>query len=250
MKTDVAAFPRNLRRFFRNRKSASLPTSVDLLFMHTTREQHPIASGELTLEGVLHFPSPSGTHPAVAICHPHPRFGGSMENNVVIALTDALCDAGVAVLRFNFRGVGGSEGAFDRGAGEVDDAIAAVESLSIHPRVLPGRIGIVGYSFGAWMALEACTRATTPVAVASISCPMQPFNRLSSVEMLQPKLLVLGDSDHNFPVEQFRFIATRFRGTKRAEIISEADHFFRGRESAVCSLVVDFFKERLLDGRA
>ncbi len=90
-------------------------------------------SGDLTLEGLI--ANPGGNAPAAVVCHPHPMYGGSMYNNVVDAILAAMWQTGYATLRFNFRGVGASEGEHDGGPGEVDDAIAATAFMLAQPGV-------------------------------------------------------------------------------------------------------------------
>ena len=205
-------------------------------------------SGELTLEGALHLPERSGRVPGVVVCHPNPRRGGDMDNGVVVALTRSICNAGVAALRFNFRGIGKSGGSHDRGVGEVQDALAAVDFLALHDRIETSRVGIAGYSFGARIALEACAQSGGIQAVASVACPVGAFTELGAREMLQPKLLVCGDRDHDFPADQFRFLARRFDEPKEVELMSGADHFFAGRQEALAEIVAGFFAGRLGNG--
>ena len=80
-------------------------------------------SDGLNLEGILYLPQETGRFPGVVICHPHPRYGGDMDNVIVATMARALCEVGIAALRFNFRGVGMSEGEFDRHHGEINDAV-------------------------------------------------------------------------------------------------------------------------------
>ena len=201
-----------------------------------------IDSGDLAIEGLLHLPSHmAGKVPGIVICHPHPRYGGDMNNNVVLGLTDRLTKDGFAVLRFNFRGVGGSEGSFDWGGGETDDADAALETLALRDEVDGSRIGIAGYSFGAAVAIQSATDSTMTHAVAAIACPAPQFRAFSGMEILQPKLFVLGDHDHNFPVDQFRFLCRRFADPRQSEIVSGADHFFRGSEPLLGEMTSEFF---------
>ena len=164
-----------------------------------------------------------------------------MYSSVVIGVADRLTTNGIAVLRFNFRGVGESEGAFDWGSGETDDAEAAVEELALADGVDASRIGIAGYSFGAAVALQAAMGSSTIQAVASIACPAAQLRAFSGLEVLQPKLFVLGDHDHNFPADQFRFLTRRYADPCEAEIVKGADHFFRGTESEVGDLASQFF---------
>ena len=164
-----------------------------------------------------------------------------MYSSVVIGVADRLTANGIAVLRFNFRGVGGSEGEFDWGSGETDDAETALEAISLTEGVDASRIGIAGYSFGAAVALQAAMGSPTIQAVASIACPAQQLRAFSGLEMLQPKLFILGDHDHNFPADQFRFLTRRYADPCEAEIIPGADHFFRGSESEVGEIASRFF---------
>lgn len=205
-----------------------------------------IDSGGLSIEGMLHLPGDAADKvPGIVICHPHPRYGGDMNNNVVLGLTERLTKDGFAVLRFNFRGVGGSEGAFDWGGGETDDADAALETLSLRDEVDGSRIGIAGYSFGAAVAIQSATDSTTAHAVAAIACPAPQFRAFSGMELLQPKLFVLGDHDHNFPVDQFRFLCRRFADPRQSEVISGADHFFRDHEPTLSEMTSEFFTQWL-----
>ena len=210
--------------------------------LETNDQPITIDSGGLSIEGMLHLPKDSTEKaPGIVICHPHPRHGGDMHNNVVLGLAKRLTRDGFAVLRFNFRGVGGSEGSFDYGGGETDDADAALETLSLHDEVDGSRIGIAGYSFGAAVAIQSATDSTTAHAVAAIACPAPQFRAFSGMELLQPKLFVLGDHDHNFPVDQFRFLCRRFADPRRDEIVSGADHFFRGSEALLGEMTSEFF---------
>ena len=94
--------------------------------------------------------------PGAVICHPHPMYGGSMDNNVVEAIIAAMWRRGYATLRFNFRGVGASEGEYDGGEGEAEDARAAVEFLAAQPDIDRGAIALAGYSFGAAGCFGCC----------------------------------------------------------------------------------------------
>ena len=198
-----------------------------------------------TLEGVLHLPDTDAKSAGVVLCHPHPRYGGDMNNGVVTAMARSIAAAGMAVLRFNFRGVGASEGSFSQGAGEVDDALAAVDYLALHDSIETTRVGIAGYSFGAWIALEASRVGGSIQAVASIACPMGAYNALGVNELLQPKLLVCGEFDHDFPVEHFRFLSRRFMEPKQVHVQYGADHFFGGHERDIGELTAKFMAQWL-----
>jgi len=110
-------------------------------------ERVTFKSGDLTLEGMIAYPDgdAAGPHRAAVVCHPHPLYGGSMYNNVVDAVLEALHARGFATLRFNFRGVGQSEGEFDNGKGEADDAIAAIRFLTTQKGVRATGAALAGY---------------------------------------------------------------------------------------------------------
>ena len=110
-------------------------------------------SGDLTLEGVLYMPEEGGPRPAVIVCHPHPLYGGSMDNNVVNCLCSALNAESLISFKFNFRGVGRSQGDFGDGAGEQEDVSSAISFITTLSEVDPERVGLIGYSAGAAFAL-------------------------------------------------------------------------------------------------
>ena len=158
-----------------------------------------IQSGELLLEGLLDVPTSANSKcPGVVVCHPHPRYSGDMYNTVVSGVAAELSRRGFGVLRFNFRGVGFSEGEFGWGAGECQDAKAAADFIALREEIDPSRVGIAGYSFGAAIAIQAAMDSANVQAVASVACPAAQLRALSGLEILQPKLLLQGDNDHDF----------------------------------------------------
>ncbi|MBI4234570.1 MAG: dienelactone hydrolase family protein [Chloroflexi bacterium] len=208
---------------------------------------HPVTfkSSELTLEGRLHLPVGAGPFPAVAVCHPHPLYGGDMESSVVRALCQSLPSRGIAALRFNFRGVGGSQGEFAHGAGEVEDAAQAVTYLTLLKGVDAGQVGIAGYSFGARVALQAAAQEGLVAAVALVACPGHALSRAAGADLSLPKLVLMGDQDHVTPPDQFTFLAQRLPDPKEVHLLEGADHFFRGQEETVGDLVAEFFQRWL-----
>ena len=213
----------------------------------TARDLH-FTSDDLTIEGELRLPDSTGKFPGVVICHPHPRYGGDMHNNVVMGVAGKLLENGIAVFRFNFRGVGNSEGTITGGVGEVQDAIEAVANLALQDDVDGSRIGIIGYSFGASIALEASVSNIAIQAVMSVACPMAPFREVGVQEIVQPKLLVCGELDHDFPSKQFLFLSKRFEDPKQVELVYGADHFFNGMESELGDMATTFFSPLIGSG--
>ncbi len=160
------------------------------------------------------------------VCHPHPLYGGDMDNPVVIRAAEVTQAAGYASLRFNFRGAGGSEGVHDKGRGEQEDVRAAMAALATH---LPAgsRVGVMGYSFGAAMAARA-TRPSVPQAPLGLIAP--PLG-MYDFDVLQTSpgrlLLVAGTADSYCPVEALHRLAAITSAEER--IVEGADHFFFGK---------------------
>lgn len=160
------------------------------------------------------------------VCHPHPLYGGDMDNPVVIRAAEVAQAAGYATLRFNFRGAGTSEGVHDKGRGEQEDVRAAMATLATH---LPAgsRVGVMGYSFGAAMAARA-TRPSVPEAPLGLIAP--PLG-MYDFDFLQTSpgrlLLVAGTADAYCPVEALHRLAAITSAEER--IVEGADHFFFGK---------------------
>ena len=199
----------------------------------------------LWLEGILTLPDGTDRVPGVVLCHPHPLYGGDMFNGVIIQVTSALIELGIATLAFNFRGTGRSEGKHDRGVGEVADALAAVDYLCRQERVNRNLLGIAGYSFGAGIALDAVEASHNIGAVATVACPLPPPNDMLLHQINRPKLFVQGDTDYLIPIDLFRFLVQRFKHPKHIEVLEGADHTILGYEVRVGQLIANFFNRTL-----
>ncbi len=210
------------------------------------RERASFYCGKFKLEGVYCLPDGDGRFPAVVVCHPHPLYGGSMDNNVVQAIGSALVERSLAVLMFNFRGVGGSQGAFGGGEGEQEDVRAALDWLCSQAEVDGARVGLAGYSFGAAVALAVACSDQRVKAVALVSLPlMDEAQVVRSQSALGgcsiPKLLVCGGEDFVVPMEALGRLVERTAEPKEVRVIPGADHFWWGDEGAVAQTVADFF---------
>jgi len=176
------------------------------------------------LEGRLAAgPDPKG---GVVVCHPHPLYGGDMDNPVVIRAAEVAHAAGHATLRFNFRGAGRSEGAHDKRRGEQDDVRAAMAELAARlPAGAP--IVVIGYSFGAWTAAQATRPSTPEVPLGLIAPPLGMY----TFDFLQTDpgrlLLVAGTQDSYCPPEALHRLAAQTGAEER--VIEGADHFFFGK---------------------
>jgi len=191
-------------------------------------------SGDLRLEGLLALPERDAAGAAV-VCHPHPMYGGSMYNNVVEAVLDALWKRGFATLRFNFRGVEGSEGEYDGGEGEADDAAAAVKFLA--GKTGAKSVTLAGYSFGASVAVRAGLRDPMVTGVIAVALPVGVMNIEAGERASKPLLLISGDHDSYSPLEPLRSLAEQLGGSARLEIVPGADHFFGGYEPGLSEVV-------------
>ncbi|MCS7207376.1 MAG: alpha/beta fold hydrolase [Dehalococcoidia bacterium] len=210
----------------------------------------PITTSEgLRLEGVLHKAEGKGPWPGVVVCHPHPLYGGDMDHPLVVAVAQALHTRGFCVVRFNFRGTGASEGVHSHGVKEVEDAAEALLALGMVPGVDNGRLGIVGYSFGAGIALEVASQPGMVQAVGAVAPPASALNHPAAAHTPVPKLFICGDQDHIVPAEQFQFLVRRWAEPKEVHLLEGVDHFFRGAERQVALLVADFFARWLGHGR-
>ena len=198
-------------------------------------------SAELSLEGILAVPQGTGPFAAVVVCHPHPLYGGTMDNNVVCNLCEMLTRRSLASLRFNFRGVGGSQGEFSGGIGEQEDVEAAISFLNKAGGIDPDRIGLAGYSAGAAFGLPVGAKDARIRALTAISPPLDTvrFDFLKRCD--KPKLFVSGNIDDYTPAGEFLEFCRTLSDPKECEIIEGADHFWQGHESRLATSVSDFF---------
>ncbi len=203
-----------------------------------------IPCGDITLEGLLHLPDGdprsrmTGPFPGIVVCHPHPQYGGDMYNNVVGALVRAALDSGFAALRFNFRGVGESEGTHAGGQAEPDDVKAACAFLAKGPESISGRVALAGYSFGAAMALLA-SPDVSPAGLALVSLPTIA-GELSPPDGAFPLLLVSGDRDEYSDTAVLARLAEAAGERARLEVMPGVDHFWLGSDSRLIETVATF----------
>lgn len=202
-------------------------------------------SGVLSLEGIAAIPEGAGPFPAVIVCHPHPLYGGSMDNNVVNSLCQTLTKASFVSFKFNFRGVGASQGEYAEGTGEQQDVEAAISFISTLEQVNPDRIGLAGYSAGAGFGLPiGCSDARIKALVA-VSPPLNMFDFGFLEDCPKPKLLISGSIDNYTPTDQFLEFCRNLVEPRRYEVIEGADHFWWEHESRLAARVTDFLLEVL-----
>jgi uncharacterized protein len=182
------------------------------------------------LEGMLANPERPSQAVGGVVCHPHPQYGGSMHNNVVEAVLQAMWNLGWATLRFNFRGVGSSEGEYGDGIGEAEDVVTAAEFLSSQRGVQPSGIVVAGYSFGAMAASRAAREIKNLGALLLVALPIRLGDPSSLIQIAQPVFMIAGDRDQYCPAEELKAISKNLPPRSSFEIIGGADHFFGGYE--------------------
>jgi alpha/beta superfamily hydrolase len=180
-----------------------------------------------SIEGRLEDPAGDRQPDVVGVvCHPHPLHGGTMQNKVVHTLARAMHELGTPTVRFNFRGVGGSAGAYADGEGEQQDALAVVAWA--RRRWRSERLWLAGFSFGAAVALHAAGTAR-PERLVTVA---PPVSRLQAIPASRPGcswLVVHGDRDELVPVAAVEAWVTGFEPPPELQILAGAEHFFHGR---------------------
>ena len=201
----------------------------------------------------LLIPGPAGdleaavrgtTDPAagwLVVCHAHPQFGGSMDNNVVAALVRAAGSARFGALAFNFRGVGASAGRFDGGEGETEDLLAALDYLADKEACPADRVVVAGYSFGAAVAARTLALGCAPRAMLWVAPPvaMAPLPA-DALAWPGPKQVVVGTRDQFCPRAELETVCAGATPPIPYRFIEDADHFFAGHEHEVAEVAHDF----------
>ena len=203
-----------------------------------------IPNNEIKLEAEF-FPSKNNINKScVLICHPHPQFGGDMYNNVVSSVFKIFMDNNIAVLRFNFRGVGKSTGHHTDGEGDVSDVKACVDFL-IH-NLNMAAIFICGYSYGAAIGCSAINYSQKIIGFIAISFPWDFMGEefKESTQTRKPKLFIQGTLDNIASFDRFDFHYDFYKEPKSQFIIKGADHFYWGYESIISQEVLKFVKNQ------
>jgi len=199
--------------------------------------------GDITLEGEWLFPDGKGPYPGVVVSHPYPPNGGSMQSSVITAIWQALARDSIAAFRFNFRGVGESEGSFGEGVAEREDVKAALDFAIATEGIDNGKIGLAGYSFGAMMSVPVAVRDERVAGLALVSAPLSDDNwkRLESYD--KPGIFIIGENDRIVSLELFRKQMENSTDPGQYRIIPGSDHFLDGYEEEVGSIVSRFFAD-------
>jgi len=177
------------------------------------------------------------------LCHPHPLYGGSMDNNVVLAAVSAFQKDGWTTLRFNFRGVGRSEGTPGDGLHEVEDVEAALQILKENEGIDERETILVGYSFGAWVGLRALTGRPPLRGWVAIAPPVGIWDFPIGSGLEGVKLVVAGSQDPFCPPEALDSFFNKLSEPKQRAVIPGGDHFLWGREAELKAILESWLQE-------
>jgi len=191
--------------------------------MKTGKEEKiTFPSGALSLEGLL---SRGEVDRGVVISHPHPLYGGEMRNQVVGIIQEVLAGKGWTTLRFNFRGVGRSQGEYGEGVGEQEDVRAAVQYLK---ELGIKEIYLAGYSFGAWVNAQAAQDHPDVAGSILVAPPQAMMDFFFLKDDHKTRLVIAGERDAYGPVEEIMKIVGKMNPSPPVIVIAGADHFFSG----------------------
>lgn len=190
------------------------------------------------LEGLLD----EGTTPpraAVVFGHPHPMYGGTMHTRAVYQAAKGLARVGCSVLRFNFRGVGRSDGAFDQGTGEMADFTAALDVMAARYPGAP--LWAAGFSFGSWIALETGAADPRVSALIGVAPPVarEGYTWERTLASEKPKFFVQGDLDELCPLKDLWAFYAKLKEPKEVVVIDGASHLFDGHTQEVGEALED-----------
>jgi len=178
------------------------------------------------LEAVLEKPAEEAPVGTAVVCHPHPQHGGTMHNKVAHTLARSFVNLGFAVLRFNFRGTEQSDGHFDEGIGELDDALAAIEWMRAHES--NGPLWLAGFSFGAAIAVRAAVGNEVD-GLISVAPAVSRFAAGLTSQPECPWLVIQGDEDELVSVDETLDWMNSLEPGPELQIMNGAEHFFHGR---------------------
>jgi alpha/beta superfamily hydrolase len=186
---------------------------------------------------------------AAVVCHPHPLFGGTMHNKVVYQTAKTIHRYGLPVVRFNFRGVGLSEGTHDKGVGEEHDVLAVIDFLAAEYPGVP--LLLAGFSFGSWVGLRAGCGDPRVTELLGLGLPVGDLDSRSFAYLDRcdkPKLLVSGEFDRFGPPNQLRTMVEQFpphvQENTRVAIVRGGDHFFAGHLPELDRTIAEWLLER------
>ncbi len=208
-----------------------------------------INGSEGRIEGRYHHSEHKGA-PVVLVLHPHPLYGGTMNNKIVYRLYHIFAQNGFSVLRFNFRGVGKSQGKYDEGIGELTDAATALDWLQIqNPDA--ATCWISGFSFGAWISLQLLMRRPELEGFVAVSPPANLYDFSFLSPCPAAGLITQGDKDDVVQEEAVSKLSSRLSSQHGTaidyKVVPGADHYYRGVEEEMGNVVNEYIVQRMTD---
>ncbi len=193
------------------------------------------------LEGVIHTPINAAFAPVMVLCHPQPA-SSDMQDGMIVALARSLCDAGMIAVRFNFRGVGKSQGQQTDGRLEPLDLAGAIDFALTQPGANPAKICVLGHGFGAYIALLYAPFDLRIRTIVAISLPLFRAANGFPRSFARPKLFVTGEFDEICPRYKLEPFVERLEGPKGIKVITGARHLMRGYEEAAVTAIMKYVK--------
>lgn len=195
----------------------------------------PATERGVNSDGLVEAGRTSGIRAAVVFGHPHPRFGGTMHTKTVYQAAKALARIGCAVVRFNFRGVGKSRGAWNEGVGEMQDFHAALDfARERYPNV---PMWTAGMSFGSWIALTVGAEDPRVSTLIGIAMPVSRYDYSAVGDSSKAKFFIHGERDEVCPLKEAREFYARAKDPKELVVIDGADHLFDGKVGEVADAI-------------
>ena len=185
------------------------------------------------------------------VLHPHPQYGGTMNNKVVYSIYQSFVARGFSTLRFNFRGVGRSQGIYDKGEGELSDAASALDWLQMYnPNA--SFCWVAGFSFGSWIGMQLLMRRPEITSFISVAPPANSYDFTFLAPCPSSGLMVLGDSDQIVTAESVSKLVEKLSAQRGIIIdnilIPGANHFFTGKIDEMMKVVDDYLDKHLPEG--
>ncbi|MEM9783067.1 MAG: alpha/beta hydrolase [Pseudomonadota bacterium] len=202
------------------------------------------------LEGRYH-PNGDRDSPIALVLHPHPQFGGTMNNPVTYNLHYAFRDLGFTAMRFNFRGVGRSQGVFDQGIGELSDAASALDYLQqLNPNARA--CWVAGFSFGAWIGMQLLMRRPEISGFVSVAPPANMYDFSFLAPCPSSGLIINGEADRIVPNSETEKLAAKLKQQKGITIthttVPAANHFFEHGMEEMIDIVKGYVHARMIEG--
>ena len=189
--------------------------------------------------------------PMALVLHPHPEQGGTMNNKVVYSIYQSFVARGFSTLRFNFRGVGRSQGTYDGGEGELSDAASALDWLQMYNPNAPF-CWVGGFSFGSWISMQLLMRRPEIVGFLSVAPPASDYDFSFLAPCPSSGLMLQGDSDENISSDSVIKLVEKLSAQRAIEIqyrqVAGANHFFAGKIEEMMAEIDEYLDTQLPEG--